>query len=198
MMSSARWIGSALLALLLTGSAAAKAQECDSSTLSDEGCRQHQLPLVFDVENTGASYPTPVFPTFAQLPIIRPLPDPFVSLGKSPRDTSFAGWERRRNEIMAAIEKYEVGPKPDCSDCTIAASYTPPAAGSNTGSLAVVVTRNGKSLTLNERVYIPPGVGNGPFPAMIAMSLAFPPGSPGKCSNSPARTCTNCPWTTTS
>jgi hypothetical protein len=91
------------------------------------------------------------------------------------RDFAFGSWERRRNEIKAAIEKYEIGPKPDCSDCTIAATYTPPAAGSNTGSLAVVVTRNGKSLTLNERVYIPQGVGNGPFPAVIAMSLAFPP-----------------------
>jgi hypothetical protein len=160
MMSSARWIGTALLAVMLVGSAAAKAHECDSS---------------FNVENTGANYPTPVFPTFAQLPIIRPLPDPFVSFDKSPRDTSFVSWERRRNEIKAAIEKYEIGPKPDCSDCAITASYTPPAAGSNTGSLAVVVTRNGKSVTLNERVYIPQGLGNGPFPVVIAMSLAFPP-----------------------
>jgi (4-O-methyl)-D-glucuronate---lignin esterase len=176
MMPSARWIVAALLAVLLSASAATRAQECDSSAPPDEACHHHRhLPLVYSVENTGASYPTPVFPAFAQLPIIRPLPDPFVLFDKSPRDTSFTSWERRRNEIKAAIENYEVGPKPDCSDCTITASYTPPAAGSNTGSLAVVVTRNGKSLTLNERVYIPQAVGNGPFPAMIAMSLAFPP-----------------------
>lgn len=175
MMLSARWIDAALLAALLIGSAAAKAEECDSSGHRHEGCHHHQFPLVYDEENTGARFPTPDFPSFAQLPIIRPLPDPFASFDRGPRETSVASWERRRNEIKAAIEKYEIGPKPDCSDCTITASYTPPAAGSNAGSLTVVVTRNGKSVTLNERVYIPPGMGNGPFPAVIAMSLAFPP-----------------------
>jgi hypothetical protein len=135
--------------------------------------------LVFTVENTGAHFPAPDFPSFAQLPIIRPLPNPFASFGRGPFEDGFRGaaasWERRRNEIKAAIEKYEIGPKPDCSDCTITASYAPAAAGSNTGSLVVVVTRNGKSVTLNERVFIPQGMGNGPFPAVIAMSLAFPP-----------------------
>jgi Glucuronyl esterase, fungi len=175
MMLSARWIGAALLAVMLIGSAAAKAEECDSSGPRHEGCLHHQFPLVYNVENTGARFPTPAFPPFAQLPIIRPLPDPFASFDRSPRETSVASWERRRNEIKAAIENYEIGPKPDCSDCAITATYTPPAAGSNTGALTVVVARNGKSVTLNERVYIPSGVGTGPFPAVIAMSLAFPP-----------------------
>jgi len=175
MMPSARWISAALLAVLLSGASAPRAQECDSSVAPDGGCHHRQLPLVYNAENTGARYPAPVFPPFAQLPIVRPLPDPFTFFDGSHRDASAASWERRRNEIKAAIEKYEIGPKPDCSDCTITASYTPAASGSNTGSLTVVVTRNGKSLTLNERVYIPQGVGNGPFPAVIAMSLAFPP-----------------------
>jgi len=132
------------------------------------------IPVVYSAENTGANYAAPVFPSFAQLPIIRPLTDPF-RFADGTRDTSFANWEHRRNEIKAAIEKYEIGPKPDCSDCTITATYTPPAAGSNAGSLQVVVTRNGKSLTLKERVYIPQGMGSGPFPVLIPMSLAFPP-----------------------
>ncbi len=46
-------------------------------------------PLVYNVENTGASYPAPSFLTFAQLPIIRPLPDAFRFADGS-RDTSFA------------------------------------------------------------------------------------------------------------
>ena len=174
MMASARWIVGALLAVLLSGVSASGVHECEVSA-AEQCHHDRQLPLVFSVENTGARYPAPVFPPFAQLPIIRPLPDPFTFLGGSLRDSSRASWERRRNEIKAAIEKYEIGPKPDCSDCTITATYTPPAAGSNTGSLAVVVTRNGKSVTLNERVYIPQGAGSGPFPAVIAMSLAFPP-----------------------
>lgn len=132
------------------------------------------IPLLYNVENTGANFAAPVFPSFGQLPIIRPLPDPF-KFADGTRDTSFSSWERRRNEIKAAIEKYEIGPKPDCADCTITSTYTPPPSGSNTGSLAVVVSRNGKSLTLNERVYIPPAAGTGPLPVVIAMSLAFPP-----------------------
>src|SRR5207248_3652124 len=35
----------------------------------------------------------------------------------------------------------------------------------------VVVTRNGKSLTLTSGVHIPQGMGNGPFPALIAMTF---------------------------
>ena len=35
-------------------------------------------PLVYPVQNTGANFPAPTFPSFAQLPIIRPLPDPAI------------------------------------------------------------------------------------------------------------------------
>jgi hypothetical protein len=139
------------------------------------------IPLVYDVENTGANYAAPTFPSFDQLPIIRPLTDPFSFFSKAlhePRnDTRFESWERRRNEIKASIEKYEIGGKPDCSDCTITATYTPaPAATPNAkGQLRVVVTRNGNSLTLTSGVFIPSGMGNGPFPAMIAMTFFASP-----------------------
>jgi len=187
MKTLAHCLGVALCAVLLHGSTPATAHECDSANAAAsndtdrDGLRCHRnLPTVYAVENTGARYPAPVFPTFDQLPIIRPLPDPFVFFDdgrrgeEGRRDTSFESWERRRNEIKAAIEKYEIGPKPDCSDCTITASYTPAAAGSNAGTLQVVVTRKGKSLTLNSRVYIPPGT-SGAVPVLIPMSLAFPP-----------------------
>ncbi len=36
-----------------------------------------ELPLVYDVENTGADFPLPVLPAFEDLPIVRPLTDPF-------------------------------------------------------------------------------------------------------------------------
>lgn len=147
------------------------------AALADRDCSPHsQLPLTYSAENTGKYFPAPHFPDFDYLPIVRPLPDPF-RFANGFRDTSFNSWERRRNEIKAAIEKYEIGPKPDGSDCTVAATYVPPAAGSTSGTLTVVVTRmsNGKSLTLSERVYLPQGMGNGPYPALIPMTLAFPP-----------------------
>ncbi len=170
-------IGTALFAVLVLGSVHAGER-------TDRDQRHHAPPLVYDVENTGARYPAPAFPSFDQLPIIRPLPDPFVFFSKGRhedrRDTRFASWERRRNEIKAAIEEYEIGAKPDCSDCTITASYVPPAAGTQgaKGVLTVVVTRNGKSLTLTSGVYIPTGMGDGPFAALIAMTFFSSPTGP--------------------
>src|SRR5688572_674600 len=146
--------------------------------------RHRAPPLVYDLENTGARHAPPTFPSFDQLPIIRPLTDPFAFFRRGrhepDRDTKFASWERRRNEIKAAIEQYEIGPKPDCSDCTITATYVPPVAGTAgaRGVLTVVVTRNGKSLTLTSGVFIPTGMGDGPFPAMIAMTFFSSPTGP--------------------
>src|SRR3954465_15511637 len=157
-------IGATFFTLSAAGSHATDTADADPARH-----RHHAPPLVYDTENTGARYAAPIFPSFEQLPIIRPLPDPFVffSTGRHEpdRDTRFSSWERRRNEIKASIEKYEIGPKPDCSDCTITANYVPPApdvAGAR-GVLTVVVTRNGKSLTLTSGVFIPTGMGNGPF-----------------------------------
>jgi hypothetical protein len=173
MKSSSYCIGAALLAVATLSSVHA-VDDSDRDQL-----RHHKPPLVYDVENMGARYAAPVFPSFDQLPIIRPLTDPFVFLRKGrhepDRDTRFASWERRRNEIKAAVEQYEIGPKPDCSDCAITATYVPPAAGTAgaRGTLTVVVTRNGKSLTLTSGVFIPAGMGDGPFPALIPMTF-FP------------------------
>jgi hypothetical protein len=121
-------------------------------------------PLVYDVQNTGSAYQTPQFPSFDHLPIIRPLPDPF-RFSDGSRSTAFSQWEQRRSEIMAAIEKYEIGPVPDCSDCTIHSSFAP---GPDGGTLTVAVTRDGKTITLTSHVHLP--AGSGRFPALIAMT----------------------------
>ncbi len=169
-------IGAAFFAAAVLGSV-----QAGDSDRNQSRSRHHEPPLVYDTENTGAHYAAPAFPSFEQLPIIRPLNDPFLSASKGrhepDRDTRFASWERRRNEIKAAVEKYEIGPKPDCSDCTITANYAPPAAGTEgvKGVLTVVVTRNGKSLTLTSGVFIPTGMGDGPFPALIAMTFFASP-----------------------
>jgi hypothetical protein len=100
------------------------------------------------------------------------LPDPFVSFDGGPPDTSFAGWERRRNEIKAAIEKYEIGPKPDRSDLTITAVYTP---GANGGVLVVDVLRNSnlRTLRLTSNINLPSGTPPpAGWPAIIRMALA--------------------------
>ncbi len=137
------------------------------------------IPYVYAVENSGAQYAAPNFPEFDWLPIVRPLPDPFRFFSGG-RSTSFKNWERRRNEIKASIEKYEIGRKPDASDLTVTATYTPPAEGANTGRLVVVVTRNSnaKTVTLSSKVFIPQGWGEGPFPALIPMTFFASPTGP--------------------
>lgn len=165
----------ALLApvLILFASATAPRAIAQEQTFGDSS-----TPLVYNVENSGAKFGAPAFPSFGELPIIRPLPDPFRTVSGK-RQPWFTNWERRRNEIKAAIEKYEIGPKPDCSDCTITATWVPPAAGSpvtTRGTLTVVVTRNGKSITLTSGIYLPTDVSSGPYPALIAMTF-FPAAS---------------------
>ncbi|WP_421889479.1 T9SS type A sorting domain-containing protein [Marinoscillum sp.] len=132
-----------------------------------------QAPLVYDQENTGAHYPQPHIPDYEELPIVQLLPDPFKFFHDGSRDTTFTSWERRRNEIKASIEKYEIGPKPTNSDLTIAAGY----AG---GVLTVNIVRSstGASLTLESRINLPSGTPpEGGWPALIGMSLA-PSGGP--------------------
>ena len=80
------------------------------------------MPLVYDVENTGADYPKPPIPSFNQLPTIQALPDPFEWADGRGRISNFSDWRYRRAEIKAQIENYEIGEKPVRPD-SINASY---------------------------------------------------------------------------
>ncbi len=117
------------------------------------------IPLVYDGENTGADCPTPVLPAFADLPEVTTLPDPFLAADGSGRDTSFAAWECRRNEILAEIQHYEVGQKPPRPD-TLLARY-------DGDTLYVDLTHHGATLTLSCAVTLPKS--EGPFPAVIGV-----------------------------
>ena len=128
------------------------------------------LPLVYDVENTGANF-APLVPSFDQSPSNLILPDPF-RLFNGTIDPSFGGWERRRAELLASIEQYEIGPKPGASELTESATFA-------ANTLTVVVTRksNGKSITFKSPIFLP--AGTGPFPAMIGMTwICFEPWFP--------------------
>jgi len=118
------------------------------------------IPLVYDVENTGDTFAKPVLPTKDQLPVVEPLTDPFMWSDGSGRSTNFSDWSHRRAEIAAEIQHYEIGAKPKRPD-TITATYSG-------GVLTVVVTENGKTLTLKSQVVLPGGTG--PFPAVIGMN----------------------------
>jgi len=135
-------------------------------------------PLVYPVENTGAGYPAPPLPTLANLPTILPLPDPFMWSATDPnnwnyptgRSTNFVDWSRRRAEIKAEIENYEIGFKPPVDPAMIFASYTSnsPNAGTLTVRVTNIVSGVARTLTLTCAISFP--AGEGPFPAIIGMN----------------------------
>ena len=124
-------------------------------------------PLVYNIENTGAAFAPPPLPTMSQLPVVDPLTDPFMWSDGSGRSLNFNDWKRRRNEIKKEIEHYEIGLKPDRPQ-DITATYTPTSA--TAGTLRVVVTVNGQSLTLTSAVALP--AVSGPWPVIIGMNSA--------------------------
>ncbi len=131
-----------------------------SASLFTVSPAQDAMPLVYHVENTTADYPAPYFPPMSQLPVIQALPDPFEWADGRGRISNFSDWLYRRAEIGAQIQTYEIGQKPGRPD-SIQASYSG-------GVLTVIVTVNGKTLTLTSQVILPAGAG--PFPAVIGMN----------------------------
>ena len=124
-----------------------------------------EMPLVYDVENTGADYPAPYMYTLSELSSIQALPDPFKWADGRGRISNFSDWRYRREEIKYQIEHYEIGEKPDRPE-NITASF------SQDSVLTVKVYLNGDSLNLTSKVTLPDG--EGPFPAVIGM--VFIPG----------------------
>ncbi len=118
-----------------------------------------QKPLVYSVENTGENVPPPVLLDLDDLPIVEPLTDPLLWSDGSGRVTKFDEWSRRRAEIKAEIEHYEIGVKPPRPE-KITASF-------DNGKLTVHVTVGAESLTLTSTIALP--IGDGPFPAVIGI-----------------------------
>lgn len=130
-----------------------------SITLAAVHSSAQEMPLVYDVEDTGADCPVPYMPSIDYLPTIESLPDPFEWSDGRGRMANFADWRYRRAEIKAEIEHYEIGEKPARPD-SITASYAD-------NLLTVNITVNGNTLTLTSAVTLPDG--DGPFPAVIGM-----------------------------
>ncbi len=126
-----------------------------------------EMPLVYEVENTGTDCPEPLFPSVSELPVIEALPDPFMwsdtSLGRIiTRDE----WRCRRAEIGALIQHYELGTKPEPPD-SLEASFV------GDTLLTVTIVEGIDTLTLYVPVSLPNG--EGPFPAVIGVGW-FPTG----------------------
>lgn len=129
-------------------------------------CREAEpaaIPLVYDVENTGAAYAEPVYPDFDQLPVQRDLPDPLAWADGSGRVTRFADWSRRRAEIAAMIQHYEIGHKPVVEPGAVEAQM-------QGDTLIVDVTVGDSTLRLTSVLHYPDNGAAGPFALMIGTS----------------------------
>lgn len=116
-----------------------------------------QIPLVYDVENTGSKYALPVMPEVSELPYIHELPDALEGV------KSYKDWSRRRNEIGSMIQHYGIGTKPSVN------IKEQVKARMNGDTMIVDVTANGETLTLRSVIRYPK-TGNGPYPLMIGTS----------------------------
>ncbi len=115
------------------------------------------IPLVYEVENTGAEYAMPVMPAVVDLPVIRELPDALEGV------EDFGGWARRRNEIAAMIQHYGIGQKP------VVEKEKQVKARMVGDTLVVDVTVGKETLTLCSVIRYPKE-GVAPFPLMIGTS----------------------------
>ena len=113
-----------------------------------------QVPLNFDVENRGKDLGAKA----GELKSNKKMPNPFEFHDGSKVKT-FDDWSKRRNEIKADIEKYEIGEKPIPAD--VSATYSG-------GTLTVTVKEGGKTMTITSKFSIPSG--NGPHPIIIGMN----------------------------
>ncbi len=140
-----------------------------------------EVPLSYPVENTGAEYPDPAFPSAAQCPTIQGFPNPFEFSDGSGVVESFCQWSQRRNEIKREIEHYEIGDKPAFE--SVDATYSG-------GTLTVTVKNAGKTLKLTAKISVPSG--SGPHPIVIGMD-----GNTGSLSSNLFSKCIQVPFTHT-
>lgn len=125
----------------------------------------NDIPLVFDKENTAAAYDVPEMPGIEDLEVLETLPDP-MEFEDGGRVKRYSQWERRRAEILAQLQHYEVGFKPE----TPRECISPRLSGD---TLLVDITVNGETLTIHSQIRYPEG--DGPFPAIIG--IGFGPGA---------------------
>ncbi len=123
------------------------------------GACNHEIPLVYTAENSSEKIGEPVTLKYEDLEEIEPLTDPFAWSDGSGRSTKFKDWSKRRAEIGAEIQHFEIGIKPPKPD-TIQAQF-------DGDTLRVSITKNGETLTLVSAIILPEG--EGPFPAVIGI-----------------------------
>lgn len=123
---------------------------------------QETMPLVFDKENTAPKANIVMEDDLAKLPVCQALPDPLKFVQGEGRASDLKGWEQRRGEILAQLQHYEIGTKPEVSKEQIKARM-------EADTLVVDVTVGKETLTLRSTLKRPEG--DGPFPLIIGIGF---------------------------
>lgn len=125
-------------------------------------CNGNDIPLVFDSENTSSSCKIPEMPDIDNLPVVETLPDPFLFADGRKRVRRYSQWEARRAEILARLQHYEVGFKPQTPAGAVKARMSG-------DTLVAEITVNGETLAIRSLISYPEG--EGPFPAIIGIGM---------------------------
>ena len=126
-------------------------------TMTTASAQKNDLPLVYDVENTGSKFAAPAMPAANQLPVIRELPDALEGVKK------FKGWAKRRSDIGQMIQHYGIGTKPAVKSEQVKARM-------EGDTLIVDVTVGQEMLTLKSVIRYPK-VGAAPYALMIGTDM---------------------------
>lgn len=121
---------------------------------------QKNIPLVYDKENTGAAITKPI--SILKTPCTT-LPDPLAWFSGKGRVKKFKQWEKRRNEISASIQQFEIGKKPSVPKENIKAWM-------DLDTLNVEVTVGSEKLHLKSLITYPKE-GKAPYPLMVGASM---------------------------
>ena len=126
-------------------------------TMTAASAQKNDLPLVYDVENTGSKFAAPAMPAANQLPVIRELPDALEGVKK------FKGWAKRRSDIGQMIQHYGIGTKPAVKSEQVKARM-------EGDTLIVDVTVGQEMLTLKSVIRYPK-VGEAPYALIIGTDM---------------------------
>lgn len=124
-------------------------------------CSTSEIPFVFNSENTASKYNAPQMPAIDELPVVETLPDP-LTFADGTAVRRYSQWEKRRAEILARLQHYEVGFKPQTAREAVKARM----AGD---TLVVDITEGDETLTIRSLITYPEG--SGPFPAIIGIGM---------------------------
>lgn len=123
---------------------------------------QEEIPLVYEVENTYPQLEAQQHASFEELPVVKELPNPFLSNDGS-EVKSFSQWAKRRAEIAESIQYYEIGTKPAVSKEQVKARMSG-------DTLFVDVTVGDSTIQLSSVIEYPQ-MGEAPYPLLVGASM---------------------------